>query len=79
MIGNILSVICHKNGVEIAMPLRQMHIIGKVTIASDIAIGANSVVTKSFEEGGITIAGVPAEKISDNNSHANLAPGLKLD
>ena len=54
-------------------------IIGKVTIASDIAIGANSVVTKSFEESGITIAGVPAKKISDNNSHANLAPGLKLD
>lgn len=54
-------------------------IIGEVTIADDIAIGAGSVVTKSFTEGGITIGGVPAKKISDNNSHSNLAPGLRLD
>ena len=54
-------------------------IIGKITIGSDIAIGANTVVTKSFEENGITIAGAPARKISDNNSHSNLAPGLGLD
>ena len=53
-------------------------IIGEVTIADDIAIGAGSVVTKSFTEGAITIAGVPAKKISDNNSHSNLAPGLNL-
>jgi len=54
-------------------------IIGDITIGSDIAIGANTVVTKSFEENGITIAGTPAKKISDNNSHSNLAPGLNLD
>lgn len=54
-------------------------IIGDITIADDIAIGAGSVVTKSFTEGGITIAGVPAKKISDNNSHSNLAPGLGLN
>ena len=54
-------------------------IIGRVTVGSDIAIGANSVVTKSFEEDGITIAGVPAKKISDNNSHSNLSPYLNLD
>ena len=54
-------------------------IIGEVTIADDIAIGAGSVVTKSFTESGITIGGVPAKKISDNNSHSNLAPGLRLD
>ena len=54
-------------------------IIGKITIGNDVAIGANAVVTKSFEEDGITIAGAPAKKISDNNSHSNLAPGLKLD
>ncbi|MBQ3426312.1 MAG: serine acetyltransferase [Clostridia bacterium] len=53
-------------------------IIGEVTIADDIAIGAGSVVTKSFTESGVTIAGVPAKKISDNNSHSNLAPGLNL-
>ncbi len=38
-------------------------IIGGVTIADDIKIGANAVVTKSFLEPGITIAGVPAKKI----------------
>ena len=54
-------------------------IIGDVTIGSDIAIGANTVVTKSFADGGVTIAGTPAKKISDNNSHSNLAPGLGLD
>jgi serine O-acetyltransferase len=54
-------------------------IIGDITIGSDIAIGANTVVTKSFEDNGITIAGTPAKRISDNNSHSNLAPGLNLD
>ena len=54
-------------------------IIGTIKIGNDIAIGANSVVTKSFEDDGITIAGTPAKKISDNNSHSNLAPELKLD
>ena len=39
-------------------------IIGDVRIADDIRIGANAVVTKSFEEPGITIAGIPARKIS---------------
>ena len=53
-------------------------IIGDITIGNDIAIGAGSVVTKSFTEDGVTIAGVPAKKISDNNSHSNLAPGLDL-
>ena len=54
-------------------------VIGNITIGNDIAIGANSVVTKSFADDGITIAGTPAKKISDNNSHSNLAPGLKLE
>ena len=38
-------------------------IIGDVYIADDIIIGAGAVVTKSFYEKGITIAGVPAKKI----------------
>ena len=54
-------------------------IIGKITIGSDIAIGANSVVTKSFPDGGITIAGAPAKQISDNDSHSNLAKELFSD
>ena len=41
---------------------------GKIKIGHNTAIGANSVVNKSFEEGNCTIAGVPAKKISDNTS-----------
>lgn len=36
-----------------------------ITLADGITVGAGSVVTKSFLEPGITIAGVPARKISD--------------
>lgn len=43
-------------------------IFGDITIANDIAVGANAVVTKSFTVPGITIAGVPARKISDKGS-----------
>ncbi len=39
-------------------------IFGEVFIADNIAIGANAVVNKSFEEQGISIAGVPAKKIN---------------
>ena len=38
-------------------------IIGNITIADNIIIGANSLVNKSFTEQGITIAGNPAKKI----------------
>ncbi|MDG4514102.1 hypothetical protein NOL04_04370 [Streptococcus suis] len=38
-------------------------IIGGVTIADNIKIGANAVVTKSFYEKGITLVGVPARKL----------------
>ena len=41
---------------------------GKIKIGDNTAIGANSVVNKSFEEGNCTIAGIPAKKISDNTS-----------
>ena len=41
---------------------------GKIVIADGIAVGANSVVNKSFITPGITIAGVPARKISDKGS-----------
>lgn len=43
-------------------------IFGDIEIAADIAIGANAVVNKSFLEPGITIAGVPAKKISARDS-----------
>jgi serine O-acetyltransferase len=44
-------------------------IFGDIEIADDIVIGANAVVNKSFQEKAITIAGVPARKISDKGSH----------
>jgi serine O-acetyltransferase len=43
-------------------------IFGEIEISDGIAIGANAVVNKSFSESNITIAGVPAKKISDNGS-----------
>ena len=38
-------------------------VIGDITIADNIKIGANAVVNKSFAEPGITIAGVPARRV----------------
>jgi serine O-acetyltransferase len=40
-------------------------IVGEITIADNIVIGANSFVNSSFLEPGITIAGAPAKKVSD--------------
>ena len=40
-------------------------IYGRIKIGSGTVIGANSVVNKSFEEGNMCIAGIPARKISD--------------
>ena len=48
-------------------------IFGPIQIASGIAIGANSVVNKSFQEPNISIAGVPATKISDKGSEGLIA------
>lgn len=41
-------------------------IFGKIRIADNCQIGANAVVNKSFEEPGISIAGVPAKKIGNH-------------
>lgn len=43
-------------------------IFGNVQIADGIAVGANAVVNKSFLEPDISIAGVPARKISDEGT-----------
>ena len=53
-------------------------IIGEVTIADGVCIGAGAVVTKSITEPNTTWGGVPAKKISDNYSHIDL-PVLKYD
>ena len=44
-------------------------IFGRINIADNISIGANAVVTKSFIKPGVTIAGIPARVIKDNNSN----------
>lgn len=43
-------------------------IFGNIEIANNIMIGANSVVTKSFKQNSITIAGVPAVKIKERGN-----------
>lgn len=45
-------------------------VLGGVTIANDVAIGANAVVVKDILEESTTHAGVPSKKISNNSSHA---------
>lgn len=53
-------------------------IFGDIQLGENMAIGANSVVNKSFPEGNMTIAGAPARKISDKNSAAHLIKGSDL-
>lgn len=53
-------------------------IFGDIEIADGIAIGANSVVNKSFLEKGIGIAGVPAKKINDKGSEGLLRKATEL-
>lgn len=43
-------------------------IIGDVEIADGVVVGAGAVVVKSILEPNITVGGVPAKKISDNDS-----------
>lgn len=51
-------------------------VVGAVSIADDVAIGAGAVVTRDITEAGTTWAGVPARKISDKDSHSNLCQAL---
>lgn len=51
-------------------------VIGAVRIADDVAVGANAVVTADITESGTTWAGIPARKISGQNSHSNLCGAL---
>jgi serine O-acetyltransferase len=53
-------------------------IFGDIEIGDNIAIGANSVVNKSFIEPGITIAGVPAKKISGKGSFDLIVKGSEI-
>lgn len=40
-------------------------VFGKIIIADNVAIGANSVVNKSIDEDNVSVAGIPAKKISN--------------
>ena len=51
-------------------------VIGEVSIADNVAVGAGAVVTKDITEPGTTWAGVPARKISDRDSRSNLCKSL---
>ncbi len=53
-------------------------IFGGIVIADNIAIGANSVVNKSFYEKGISIAGVPAKKINNKGSDGMIISATKI-
>jgi len=52
-------------------------IYGNIKIADEIAIGANSVVNKTFNKKGITIAGIPAKKINNKGSYGLLVKAAK--
>ena len=41
-------------------------IVGRIRIADNVAVGANSVVCKDVLEENIAIAGIPAKKVSNN-------------
>lgn len=41
-------------------------VLGGITVADNVAIGANAVVNKDVLEENIAVAGIPAKKISDN-------------
>jgi serine O-acetyltransferase len=53
-------------------------IFGNIFIADGIAIGANSVVNKTFYEKDIGIAGVPAKKINNIGSKLNVVKATEL-
>ncbi len=53
-------------------------IYGPILVADGIAIGANAVVTHSFEEPWITIAGAPARRIGDRGTEGLLVRGTEL-
>ncbi len=54
-------------------------IVGDITIADGVCLGAGAVVVKSITEPNTTWAGVPARKISDKSAHHMLNPKLFED
>lgn len=48
---------------------------GPITIGDNCTIGANAVVTRSFEESGLTLAGVPAKIIAEKGTGERVIRG----
>lgn len=53
-------------------------IIGGGYIANRVVVGANAVVLGDIKEEGITVAGIPAKKISDNDSSIHLINATEI-
>ncbi|QBO59679.1 serine O-acetyltransferase [Chryseobacterium salivictor] len=53
-------------------------IIGDITIADGVCIGANAVVVKDILEPNVTVGGIPARKISNNNSDKYLIKATEI-
>lgn len=53
-------------------------IVGGGIIANNVVVGANAVVIGSIEEEGITVGGIPAKKISDNDSSMHLIKATQI-
>ena len=53
-------------------------IIGDISIANDVNIGANAVVVKSITEPGTSWGGVPAHKLSDHSSESNIVKATEI-
>lgn len=53
-------------------------VLGPVTIADGVCIGANAVVVKDITEPDITVGGVPARKISDKGSEKYIVRATEI-
>lgn len=53
-------------------------IFGNIELGSNIAIGANAVVNKSFKENNITLAGIPARVISKRGCDEMVQDSVKI-
>lgn len=53
-------------------------LVGAGIIPDNVVIGANAVVIGSIEEQGITVGGIPAKKISDNDSSMHLIKATEI-
>jgi len=53
-------------------------IIGSITIADGVCIGANAVIVKDILEPNITVGGIPARKLSDKNSDKYLVKATEI-